>query len=68
MKVKNKWMYSISVLLDSVVILHETIHYMHKSKKSGVLFKVDFEKAYDKINWEFLFSVMKMKGFPGKFI
>ena len=37
-------------ILDSVVLLHETIHYMHKRKKPGILFKVDFEKAYDKIN------------------
>jgi hypothetical protein len=36
-------------ILDSVVILHETIHYMHKSKKSGVLFKVDFEKHTTKL-------------------
>jgi hypothetical protein len=55
-------------ILDSVVILHKMIHYMHKSKKSGVLFKVDFKKAYDKINWEFMFSMMEMKGFPGKLI
>uniref|UniRef100_A0A453R6L1 Reverse transcriptase domain-containing protein n=1 Tax=Aegilops tauschii subsp. strangulata TaxID=200361 RepID=A0A453R6L1_AEGTS len=37
-------------LLDNVVMLHETIHYAHKSKLFGVLFKVNFEKAYDKIN------------------
>ena len=37
-------------LLDNVVMLHETMHYLHRNKLSGVLFKVDFEKAYDKIN------------------
>jgi hypothetical protein len=55
-------------ILDSVVILHETMHYIHKKKKSGISFKVDFEKAYDKINWEFMFLVLEMKGFPTKFI
>ena len=32
------------------------------------MFKVDFEKAYDKINWSFLKSVMLMKGFPVKYV
>ena len=30
--------------------------------------KIDFKKSYDKINWEFMFSVLAMKGFPVKFI
>jgi hypothetical protein len=55
-------------ILDSVVVLHETMHYIHKKKSSGVLFKVDFEKAYDKINWDFMFAVLEMKGFPTKFV
>lgn len=40
-----------------------------KSKKlDDVFFKVHFEKAYDKINWEFVFDILRMKGFPEKFI
>jgi hypothetical protein len=55
-------------ILDSLVVLHETMHYIHKKKGSGVLFKVDFKKAYDKINWNFMFAVLEMKGFPTKFV
>jgi hypothetical protein len=33
------------------VILHETIHELHRKKMDGVLFKIDFEKAYDKVKW-----------------
>jgi hypothetical protein len=36
--------------MKGIVILHETIHEMHHKKLSGVLFKIDFEKAYDKVN------------------
>jgi hypothetical protein len=36
-------------ILEGVVILHETIHELHNKKMDGVLFKIDFEKAYDKV-------------------
>ena len=50
-------------ILDGVVILHETVHEMHRKKLNGVIFKIDFEKAYDKVNWEFLQQTLRMKGF-----
>ena len=49
-------------ILEGVVILHETIHELHRKKMDGVLFKIDFEKAYDKVNWDFLQQTMRMKG------
>jgi hypothetical protein len=30
----------------------------------GVIFKIEFEKAYDKVNWAFLQQAMRMKVFP----
>jgi hypothetical protein len=50
-------------ILEGVLILHETIHELNRKKMDGVLFKIDFEKAYDKVNWEFLQQTMRMKGF-----
>jgi hypothetical protein len=50
-------------ILEGVVILHETIHELHRKKMDGVLFKIDFEKAYDKVKWPFLQQVLRMKGF-----
>src|SRR3954463_5084908 len=50
-------------ILDEVVILHETIHELHSKKLNGVLFKIDFEKAYDKVNWSSLQQTLRMKGF-----
>src|SRR3954468_17744746 len=50
-------------ILDGVVILHETIHELHSKKLNGVLFKIAFEKAYDKVNWSFLQQTLRMKGF-----
>ena len=50
-------------ILEGVVILHETIHELHKKKKNGVILKLDFEKAYDKVNWSFVQQTLRMKGF-----
>jgi hypothetical protein len=40
--------------MEGVIVLHETIHKMHRKKQNGLIFKIDFEKAYDKINWSFV--------------
>jgi hypothetical protein len=36
-------------IMEGVVILHETLHELHRKKQNGVVFKIDFEKAYDKV-------------------
>ena len=41
-------------ILEGLVVLHETIQELHKKKKDGVILILDFEKAYDKVNWPFL--------------
>ena len=53
-------------IMEGAVILHETIHELHTKKKDGVIFKIDFEKAYDKVNWNFLQQTLRMKGFSQK--
>jgi len=50
-------------IMEGAIILHETIHEMHRKKLNGVLFKIDFEKAYDKVKWSFLQQTLRMKGF-----
>ena len=41
-------------ILDGVDLLHEVMHEVNKKRLSVVLFKVEFEKAYNKVNWSFL--------------
>jgi hypothetical protein len=53
-------------ILEGVIVLHETIHKLHMKKMNGVLLKIDFEKAYDKVNWSFLEQALLMKGFDPK--
>ena len=46
---------------DGVVILHETVHELHRKKLNGVILKIDFEKVYDKVKWSFLQQTLRMK-------
>ena len=34
-----------------------------RSRKEGLVFKIDFEKAYDHVDWDFLDHVLERKGF-----
>lgn len=55
-------------IVDSAVILHEVLHELRVKNLQGVVMKIDFEKAYDRINWGFLEEVMQCKGFHKQFI
>jgi hypothetical protein len=37
-------------ILEGVVTLYETMHELNRRKKKGVILKLDFEKAYDKVS------------------
>nr|AAO00696.1 retrotransposon protein, putative, unclassified [Oryza sativa Japonica Group]AAP54694.1 retrotransposon protein, putative, unclassified [Oryza sativa Japonica Group] len=53
-------------IMEGVVILHETIYELHRKNKSGVIFKIDFKKAFDKVKWSFVQQTLRMKGFSPK--
>ena len=50
-------------IMEGVVVLHETMHEPHRKKQSGVIFKIDFEKVYNKVKWSFVQQTLRMKGF-----
>ena len=37
-------------IMDGVLFLHEILNYTHVKKRVGIVLKLDFEKAYDKVN------------------
>jgi len=55
-------------LLDSVLVANEVLEEVKRRKKSCVYFKVDYEKAYDSVSWEFLYYVLGRLGFCEKWI
>jgi hypothetical protein len=49
--------------MNSILALNEILHEAKKNRKTGVVLKLDFEKAYDKVDWSFLLQCLEMRGF-----
>nr|KAJ0222743.1 hypothetical protein LSAT_V11C200067800 [Lactuca sativa] len=45
-------------ILDAPLVINETVSWARQFKKKLFLLKIDFEKAFDCINWNYLDSVM----------
>nr|GEW61541.1 RNA-directed DNA polymerase, eukaryota [Tanacetum cinerariifolium] len=50
-------------ILDGPFILNELISWCKSKKNKAVVFKVDFEKAYDSIRWDYLNDILRKFGF-----
>ena len=49
-------------ILNVVLIANEVVDEKRRSREEGVVFKIDFEKAYDLVDWDFLDHVLEGKG------
>ena len=52
--------------MSGIMILHEILHETKRKKQLGIILKLDFEKAYDKVKWNFLFECLAARGFCAK--
>ncbi|KAJ9680648.1 hypothetical protein PVL29_019845 [Vitis rotundifolia] len=55
-------------ILDASLIANEVIDSWQKRKEKGLICKLDIEKAYDSINWQFLLEVMQKMRFGPKWL
>jgi hypothetical protein len=53
-------------ILDSVLVANEGLDSRLKSETPGVLCKLDMEKAYDHVDWNFLLYLLRKCGFGEK--
>lgn len=54
--------------MESVVTAHELLHSIHSGGEPGLVLKLDYEKAYDKVNWSFLPDILQKRGFCSRWI
>lgn len=50
-------------ILDAVFIANKVVEEVRKIKKEGLIFKIEFEKAYNHVDWGFQDYVLEHKGF-----
>lgn len=55
-------------ILETVVAAHEIVHDIHRNKESGIILKLDYEKAYDRVSWAFVEDMLKSRGFGSKWL
>jgi len=53
-------------IMTGVLALHEIMHETKSKGEVGVILNLDFEKAYDKVCWDFLFENLKHRNFSEK--
>ena len=52
--------------MDGDLIANEVVDWWKRSGQSGLILKLDFEKAYDSVNWDCLLSMMSRFGFGAR--
>lgn len=53
---------------DAILITSEVIHFIKAKKCNGVILKLDFEKVFDTVNWDFLLDVLRHMNFSPRWI
>lgn len=55
-------------IVEGIIIAHEAIHFVCIAKADIMIVKLDIQKAYDKVRWNFLFAVLQKFGFCDEWI
>jgi len=55
-------------MLDNVLMTNEVVEKLERFGRSGLCLKVDYEKAYDSVRWEFIYDMLQRLGFHIKWI
>lgn len=53
-------------IIDAILLANEAIDYRKIKKVKGFVIKLDIEKAFDKINWNFINFMLRNKNLPKK--
>lgn len=48
---------------DNIRLIYDLINYLDMKNKPGLLLNIDFEKAFDSLDWNFMHQVLKTFGF-----
>ena len=55
-------------ILNNIIVVWEGMEWARKSKQKAIFLKIDFSKAYDRIEWPFILAMLQALGFGPNFI
>lgn len=55
-------------IVDGILVANELVDDRKRSRKPGLVWKIDMKKVYDRMDWDFLRWVLTKKGFGVKWI
>lgn len=53
---------------EGILITNEVVHSIKYQGVKGIILKLDFEKAFYSVDWDFVFEVLEGMGFCSKWI
>ncbi|KAJ3690445.1 hypothetical protein LUZ61_019609 [Rhynchospora tenuis] len=56
------------LISENFIVARELVNHLNSSSNQAFLFKLDFYKAFDSVDWNFLFSVLLHRGFPSRYV
>ena len=48
---------------DNIRLIYDIIHHLESENQPGLIVSIDFEKAFDSVNWKFMNTVLEKIGF-----
>lgn len=55
-------------IAENFIATRELLHHVSRSRRPTIFSKIDFNKAFDSIEWGFLIEVMRARSFPVRWI
>jgi hypothetical protein len=49
--------------MDNIILIHEIIHSLKRTRTLGMLLKMDLSKYFDRVKWKYMKSLMEDFGF-----
>lgn len=55
-------------ITDGILITSELVALLKNQKTSGLIFKIDFEKAFDRVKWDYVYETLSSMNFGSRWI